>query len=336
MSAPNANIWKPLEGIPPGADNWRSRSYETLVAEWHALHRQITETTTEKRLLDSWLLEKRRAFAIETGQIEGLYTLKRGVTEQLITEGLEGVRSSHTVENIHDATIKGLLRDQEEAIELVFEEIENQKPLTEITIKRWHETVTKHQRSLTGRTTRNDETVHVELPFNTKGHYKERENNPVTGDGTLFEYCPPTQVETEMKRLIDLYENIRTKGLATSVEAAWLHHRFVRTHPFEDGNGRVARLLMTYVYARNGEVSPIITSNEKEMYYRALSQADQGNLLAFAEHLRVIATPQLEFTITLTKDLLSGTRKLHHPNGGITDENGYHRVIQAVDIKPGT
>jgi len=46
--------------------------------------------------------------------------------------------------------------------------------------------------------------------------------------------------------------------LEGDVEAAWLHHRFVRIHPFQDGNGRMARLLMAYVFAGNREFPPVI------------------------------------------------------------------------------
>ena len=52
----------------------------------------VSRTATNRvPFIDKWLEERARAFAIETGQIEGLYTLKRGITEQLIAEGLEGV-----------------------------------------------------------------------------------------------------------------------------------------------------------------------------------------------------------------------------------------------------
>lgn len=97
--------------MPENAHSWGSLDYAKLVPEWHELRQQLTDKTIDKTLLNIWLAERRRAFAIETGQIEGLYTLKRGVTEQLVTEGLEGVVSAHTVEGIDDETIKGLLLD---------------------------------------------------------------------------------------------------------------------------------------------------------------------------------------------------------------------------------
>ena len=71
--------------------------------------------------LEQWLREQRRAFAIENGQIEQLYTLRRGVTEQLVVEGLECVRGAHTIEGVlDDETLQGLLMDQEAALEMTF------------------------------------------------------------------------------------------------------------------------------------------------------------------------------------------------------------------------
>ena len=53
-----------------------------------------------------------------------------------------------------------------------------------------------------------------------------------------------------MDRFFTLYRDIRERGYPVNVEAAWLHHRFVRTHPFQDGNGRVSRLLMAWAYLK--------------------------------------------------------------------------------------
>ena len=56
-----------------------------------------------------------------------------------------------------------------------------------------------------------------------------------------------------MERLIGMHhEHERARHLPAPLEAAWLHHRFVQVHPFEDENGRTARLLMSHVFARRG------------------------------------------------------------------------------------
>ena len=321
---PSESIWKPLTGLPPGAETWVSPVYDDLVTQWRQLYQQLTDKAEDKTFLNIWLTERRRAFAIETGQIEGLYTLKRGVTEQLITEGLGNVVSSHTLEDINDETIKGLLLDQEAAMELVFNDIKHNKPLTHSTIKAWHKLITRHQLTVTGIALRDGQAMRVSVPFERKGEYKTRDNNPLRDDGVLFEYCPPVHVQSEMDRLFSLYADIRNKGLPTHVEAAWLHHRFARTHPFQDGNGRVSRLLMAYVYLRKGEFPPLIRAEQKGLYIRALEQADKGNLMAFSEYLRILSTEHIENTMIVTKDILSGYQRLHHPNGGTTDKEGYH------------
>ena len=151
------------------------------------------------------IIERRRAFVIETGQIEGLYTLKRGITEQLITEGPETAVSSHTLENIDNKTIKGLLQDQE---------------------------------TVTGLRVEGGRVIRVQVTFERKGVCKLHSNKPKRFDGIVHDYCPPEHVQSEMDRLLDYYRDIDKKHISTHVEAAWLHHRFVRTHPFQDGPER--------------------------------------------------------------------------------------------------
>ncbi len=324
MNNPDETKWRPLTGLPQGAETWHSRVYDELVSQWRQLQKQLTDKAVDRTILDLWLTERRRAFAIETGQLEGLYTLKGGITEQLITEGLGNVVSSHTLESVDDDTIKGLLADQETALELVFKDIKNNKPLTHATIKAWHKLITRHQRTLPGIHIEAGQAQHVSVPFERKGEYKLKDNNPLREDGVLFEYCPPEQVQPEMDKLFSLYSVIREQNIPTHVEAAWLHQRFARTHPFQDGNGRISRLLMAYVYIRKGEIPPLIRAEARGLYLRALQQADKGNLLAFSEQLRILATEQIENVIIITRDILGGHDQFHHPNGGTTDREGYH------------
>ena len=324
MNNPDETKWRPLTGLPQSAETWHSRVYDELVSQWRQLQKQLTDKAVDRTILDIWLTERRRAFAIEIGQIEGLYTLKRGITEQLITEGLGNVVASHTLENVEDGTIKGLLADQETALELVFKDIKDNKTLTHSTIKAWHKLITRHQRTLPGIHLEEGQAQRVSVPFERKGEYKLKDNNPLREDGVLFEYCPPERVQSEMDNLFSLYSAIREQHTPTHVEAAWLHHRFARTHPFQDGNGRISRLLMAYVYIRKGEIPPLIRAEARGLYLRALQQADKGNLLAFSEHLRILATEQIENVIIITKDILGGHDQFHHPNGGTTDKEGYH------------
>jgi Fic family protein len=63
-----------------------------------------------------------------------------------------------------------------------------------------------------------------------------------------------------------------------SLKAAWLHHRFTQIHPFQDGNGRVARTLASLIFIRQGLFPVVITRNDRQEYINASEAADSGNL----------------------------------------------------------
>ena len=67
--------------------------------------------------------------------------------------------------------------------------------------------------------------------------------------------------------------------------ASWLHNRLAQIHPFSDGNGRTARLMMNWILMRNGFPPAIIEASNKEDYYKAIEAADSGNTKPFAEFL---------------------------------------------------
>ncbi len=318
MQFPNRQppeIWRPLTGMPDGARGWLVPGHAELSEEWAAIRASLKNRDEPRAFLDKWLEEHGRAFAIETGQIEGLYTLKVGITEQLIAEGLEGVVHSHTVENVEDRTIKGLLADQETAYNMLFEDIASGRPLTQHAVKSWHQLVTRHQETVAGLT---PDGRRAQVPFRRKGVWKNRPNNPRRLDGVVHEYCPPEVVQDEMDRFFALHGTIQTERYPVYVEAAWMHHRFVRTHPFQDGNGRVSRMLMAYAYIRRGEPPPIIAAAGKGGYINALEIADSGGLRAFSDHLGRLALVTLGTAVSLGQKALAGNMNRPNGNGGRT------------------
>ncbi len=118
---------------------------------------------------------------------------------------------------------------------------------------------------------------HVEIDL-LRGAYKKRPNNPTRPDGIIHEYCPAEQVTVEMERLIQMHDQYLREGVAPEVLAAWLHHRFVQIHPFQDGNGRVARSLASLVFLREGWFPLVINRDQRDDYLDALGEADQGDL----------------------------------------------------------
>ena len=96
------------------------------------------------------------------------------------------------------------------------------------------------------------------------GDYK-RLPNEVGG----IETCPPQEVHREMKNLISDYNHCKKKVLEHILD---FHVRFEQIHPFQDGNGRVGRLIMFKECLANGIIPFIITDELKMFYYRGLHE----------------------------------------------------------------
>ena len=128
-----------------------------------------------------------------------------------------------------------------------------------------------------------------------------------------------------MDRLFEPYEGFQAKPLPTEVRAAWLHHRYVQIHPFQDGNGRTGRLLMAYEFARNHEFAPIITAAEKPTYLDMMQASDQGigGVRGLAGCFARKSTNQTRSAIVRAHDILRGTGVERKANGlGRVKTNG--------------
>jgi len=105
-------------------------------------------------------------------------------------------------------------------------------------------------------------------------------NSSVMISGT--NYKPPEAIDVP-KIMADLVRWVRNnKNRLHLVElAAILHYKLVTIHPFFDGNGRTARLIMNVVLIQAGYPLAIILKNDRKRYYNVLSKADKGDLIPF-------------------------------------------------------
>ncbi len=216
-----------------------------------------------------------REWAIETGIIERLYSWDRGVTEVLIEQGIEASIIAHRAGVSHgDAEhITALITDHLTIVDGLFAYVKGDEPLTEHFIRGLHAQFTAHQ-DFTEALTEGGALVRVTLE---KGQYKTLPNNPRRPDGQTHWYCPPELTKEEMERLVALYREAEPTH-PPEVRSAWLHHRFTQIHPFQDGNGRVARALASLVFLREGLFPLVVRESDRREYIGALETADEGDL----------------------------------------------------------
>ncbi len=180
------------------------------------------------------------------------------------------------------------------------------KPLTQNLVRQLHKTLLREDykvyRKLQGGEY-TSYTVHA-------GQYKTMPNSVITPTGERFEYASPEETPALMTDLMDWYNEAEQTGTMTPVElAALFHYRYIRIHPFEDGNGRIARLLVNYILARHDYPMIVVRSRKKKEYLDALSASDKvvGAVASKGAHatLREIRHFLSYFTRLVTEEMMT-------------------------------
>jgi len=269
-------VWTPIEF----SEEWlqaATAKFDDLAPSWYKRRKTLIEADDDYK---EFLERLKREHAIETGIVEKLYDLSEGITETFIKDGFVETYIGHDDTNIAPGQLMAYLTDHFEALNFVFVVVQNDRQLSIGFVKELHALLTKHQETTTAVNGRG-KTVQIPL---RKGEFKKHPNNPRREDGTLCLYCPPEQTESEMERLLNIYEELRASETSHIVISAWFHHAFTQIHPFQDGNGRMARLLSSLIWIKAGLFPLTVKRTAKSTYIRALEQADAGDpsrLVAF-------------------------------------------------------
>lgn len=238
----------------------------------------------------------KREWAIETGLIERLYTLDRGITELMIARGVDAALIPHGSTQEPEKAV-AMIGDHQDAIESVFAFVNGSRDLSTSYIKDLHHLFTRHQETAEGR----DQFGHpTSIPL-IRGDYKKHPNNPTRQDGSVHNYCPPEHVAAEMDMLIKLH--FEHGSVAPEVEAAWLHHRFAQIHPFQDGNGRVARALATLIFIKAQWLPLVVRDRDRGLYLDALEQADGGDLKPLVKFFSKLQRQQFINALGIARDV---------------------------------
>ena len=189
-------------------------------------------------------------FNYNSNHIEG-NTLTYGQTEILLLFGkVIGEASLRDVQEMTASNVGLRMMTEEAKVK--------ETPLTQNFIRTLHRTLL-----------REDYTV------DRNGQYKTRPNSVITRYGDRFEYASPEETPSLMADLVDWYNKAEQEGKLSPVElAALFHYRYIRIHPFEDGNGRIARLMVNFILTRHDYPMIVVRSRKKSEYLEALHQAD--------------------------------------------------------------
>ena len=209
-------------------------------------------------------------FNYNSNHIEG-NTLTYGQTEILLLFGK--VIGEANVQDVQEMTASNL------GLRMMTEEAAmKEMPLTQNFIRTLHKTLLREDyyfgsrfkvQGSRGSRWETGYTVHA-------GTYKTRPNSVITRYGDRFEYASPEETPGLMTDLVDWYNAAEWEGRLSPVElAALFHYRYIRIHPFEDGNGRIARLMVNFILSRHDYPMIVVRSRKDTVPHPQLHEDTQ-------------------------------------------------------------
>ncbi|MXY47148.1 MAG: hypothetical protein F4Y44_09215, partial [Chloroflexi bacterium] len=175
--------WKPIELLNSEDEEYDFREIDSLQRQWLQVKKEVESSTPEAYSAFTERLTRR--WAIETGIIEGIYDLDRGVTETLVREGIAADYIERGSTNREPSELVQILKDHEESVRSVMYWIEQSRPLNKTFIKALHTHILNSQDT---HTAVNQFGNRFEATLR-KGEFKTQPNNPTRQDGSVHEYC---------------------------------------------------------------------------------------------------------------------------------------------------
>ena len=191
--------------------------------------------------------------------------------------------------NYHSNKMEGGTLTFEETRSVMMEQLEIRgKPLRDVMEMRGHDEIIKNIQKL-GRgevriTENRIKEIHKTIIFDEMdmpGRFKNRNNYIYNYQGERFDFTPQEETIEATNSLTNWLDNELTavkkhKSKKTVSEIAFEYHlRFLTIHPFLDGNGRTARILMNLILISYGYPPIIIRTEEKDLYSKYISHAQQ-------------------------------------------------------------
>lgn len=238
---------------------------------------------------DRILQKLRLDWNYHSSNIEG-NTLTYGETKALLLFGItaQGKPLRHHFE----------ITGHNEAVKWIMDVVAKKEPLTENLIRQLHTILLKESYQVDAITPNGKPTTR----WIKVGQYKSVPNHVKTVTGEIFRFASVEETPSKMYDLINWFRvEVEKREVNPLVLAAEFHYRFIRIHPFDDGNGRIARLLMNFTLLMKGLPPVIVKTEDKNNYFAALRQADAGVLNGFVEYIGHNLIHSLELMVKAAK-----------------------------------
>jgi Fic family protein len=304
----NVKIWEPVR-FDTRWNEVKTGKFDNLRPSWD---KKRVELCGNQEQYEQFIDQLKRKQAVDTGILERMYDLKRGVTETFVKEGFVDSYLQHGDTSIDQQELMNYLKDNFDAINFIFNFIKDERTLSVGYIKELHSLITRHQDTVEAV----DSLGNIGRTDLLKGEFKKMPNNPRRPDGVVCEYCPPLQVDSEMDNLIKIFNN-EMEDSHILVKTAFLHHAFTRIHPFQDGNGRIARLLASFVLIKDNLFPLSIDRDEKIAYIGSLEDADSGSYQSLVDLIADNQVKSMELALNLET----------------VEKNSYNGVLKALNAK---
>ena len=308
----NEPLWTPIQPLTDDELKADSEQFDALNAVWQEARKGLEEDNGTA--FQEFQERLRRSWSIETGILENLYLLSRGTTQTLIDQGFKQDLIDRASSNTDPSWLIEILKDHLVASDLIQELIEAGRPLTLFFIKELHSVLTQHQVSVEGVDSLG-QSARSEV---IRGQWRNLPSWHVISTGEKVFYCPHEQIEGQMEDLLEFFQLQEGEERSLCHLAAWLHHRFTLVHPFQDGNGRVARALVNYLFIKANLFPVVVDRDQRVAYLDALESADDGDvgklvglfadkeIDAIKKALSLAGTPELARESPLVLDLAQG------------------------------
>ncbi|KAH0586765.1 hypothetical protein H2248_007971 [Termitomyces sp. 'cryptogamus'] len=239
--------------------------YEQVKEEWSSLVKDNSE----------FLAKYLRHVAVETNIIEDTFLLTTECLHNIIRDGVSpAIIVTEYDSETHDRDIiKSILNDTLEAYEAMLLLARTPVNLTRRTICHIHSLLMKtcQFHNFDGR---------YVPPGRTR---TETMQTVIVGSSRPIQCCPYAKVDDELDAICRISEKWIDTSDSSLAAASWLHLVLARCHPFNDGNGRLSRIMASIPLIQAGYPPIAISMIRRPMYYQAINEAYDGNHSLFIQ-----------------------------------------------------